>query len=64
VGSAPRIFNEDLTQLELELSRVPELAVEGDWEEMARKELDCDQKTSNVIWSYSETGINPLPGYD
>jgi hypothetical protein len=30
VGSAPRIYNEDLTQLELELSRVLEMAVESD----------------------------------
>jgi hypothetical protein len=27
VGAAPRLYKEDLTQLELELSRVPELAV-------------------------------------
>jgi hypothetical protein len=27
VGAAPRLYNEDLTQLELELSRVPDLAV-------------------------------------
>jgi hypothetical protein len=27
VGTTPRLYNEDLTQLELELSRVPELAV-------------------------------------
>jgi hypothetical protein len=27
VGAAPRLYNEDLRQLELELSRVPELAV-------------------------------------
>jgi hypothetical protein len=27
VGVAPRLYNEDLRQLELELSRVPELAV-------------------------------------
>jgi hypothetical protein len=47
-----------------ELGRVLEMAVEGDWEEMARKELDCDKKTSRVIWSYNETVINPLPGYD
>jgi hypothetical protein len=64
VGSAPRLYNEDLTQLELELGLVLEMAVQGDWEEMARKELDCAKKTSRVIWSYSGTDINPLPGYD
>jgi hypothetical protein len=25
------------------------MAVEGDWEEMARKELDCAKKTSYVL---------------
>jgi hypothetical protein len=28
---------------------VLEMAVECDWEDMARKELDCDKKTSRVI---------------
>jgi hypothetical protein len=36
-GAAPRLYNEHLKQLELELSRVPELAVgriiEKKWEE-------------------------------
>jgi hypothetical protein len=40
------------------------MAVEGDKEEMARNELDCPKKTSCVICSYSETVINPLPGYN
>jgi hypothetical protein len=44
-GSAPRLYNEDLTQLELELGRVLEMAVEDDWEEMARKDLDGSKKT-------------------
>jgi hypothetical protein len=46
------------------LGPVLELAAGGDSEEMARKELDCDKKTSFVIWSDSESVINPLPGYD
>jgi hypothetical protein len=33
-------------------------------EETTRKELDYAKKTSYVIWSYSETVMNPLPGYD
>jgi hypothetical protein len=40
------------------------MAVEGDWEEMARNELGCEKETSYVIWSDSETVINPLPGHD
>jgi hypothetical protein len=37
------------------------MAVEGDLEEMAREKLGCEKKTSYVIWSYSESVINPLP---
>jgi hypothetical protein len=40
------------------------MGVEDDREEMERKELGGDKKTSHVIWNYSETMINPLPGYD
>jgi hypothetical protein len=40
------------------------MAVEGDWEEMSWKELGGAKETSYVIWSDSETVINPLPGYD
>jgi hypothetical protein len=47
-----------------EMGWVLEMAVEGDWEEIARRESDCDKKTSCVIWNYSKTVINPLPGYD
>jgi hypothetical protein len=31
------------------------MAVQDDWEEMARKELDCVKNTSYVIWNNSET---------
>jgi hypothetical protein len=47
-----------------ELGRVLEMAVEGDWEEMASNESDCAKKTSCMIWSDSETVKSPLPGYD
>jgi hypothetical protein len=57
MGSAPRLYNEDLTQLEWELGRVLVMAVEDDWEEIARKELDWKKKTPCLMWSYSETMI-------
>jgi hypothetical protein len=36
----------------------------GSYGIMAWKELDCERKTSCLIWSYSETVINPFPEYD
>jgi hypothetical protein len=41
-----------------------ESAAECDSEEVARRELGCEKKTSPVISRNSETVINPLPGYD
>jgi hypothetical protein len=43
-----------------ELREFPELALGR----MAGKELGYAKKTSCVICSYSETVINPLPGYN
>jgi hypothetical protein len=47
----------------IELGRVLEMAVEGDWEEIARKELGCARKTLCVGWRGTETVINLLLGY-
>jgi hypothetical protein len=40
------------------------MAVEDDWEEMAKKDSGGAKKSSCVIWGDSETATNPLPGYD
>jgi hypothetical protein len=51
VGAALRLYNKELRQLELELSRVPELAVAaedsgvGHWQNSGKKELGCGKKT-------------------
>jgi hypothetical protein len=64
MGSTPRLYSEDPTQLEWELGWVLDMEAEGDWEELARKELDCAKKASCVSLSYSEAVINLVPGYD
>jgi hypothetical protein len=57
VGAVPRLYNEDLRQLELELRESPELAV---GRIMERKELGVIDFL--VCCGYSETLMNPLPG--
>jgi hypothetical protein len=49
VGSAPRLFNEDPRQGEIELRETLGMAVEDDREEMARKELRYANKTSCML---------------
>jgi hypothetical protein len=45
VGAAPRLYNEDLTQLELELGRAPELAVAAEnWESRKSKVIEDNGK--------------------
>jgi hypothetical protein len=61
VGAVSRLYNEDLTQLEGELSWVPQLAA---GRIMARKELGCTKKASYLVWNYTETVMNPLPEKD
>jgi hypothetical protein len=51
-----------------ELSRISELAIAAEnWESRQSKVIENNGKkgkTSCVIWSYSETVMNPLPGND
>jgi hypothetical protein len=52
-GSAPRLYNEDLTQLELELSRVPVLAVAAEnWE--SRQSKVIENNGDKGIWLCKE----------
>jgi hypothetical protein len=48
VGAAPGLYNEDLTQLELEFGRVPELAVAAE---------NSESRESNVIENNGKKGI-------
>jgi hypothetical protein len=69
VGAAPSLYNEDLTQLELELSsgagscsrefRESAGLVYG--RIIAKRELGCTKKRD---FNDKETAMNPLPGYD
>jgi hypothetical protein len=49
VGSALKLYNEDPRPAELELRESPEMAVEDDLEEIARKQLGCAKKTLYVL---------------
>jgi hypothetical protein len=55
--SVPRQYNEDLTQLELELSRVPELAVEAEnWESRQSKAIENNRKKGIMLWIEDSVG--------
>jgi hypothetical protein len=49
VGSVPRLHNEYPSSAEIQVRESLEVAVEDDREEMARKELSRDKKTSCVL---------------
>jgi hypothetical protein len=48
--SAPRLYNEDLGQLEIEFGLVLETVVQDDWQEMARKKFGGAKKIQ--VWVY------------
>jgi hypothetical protein len=65
VGSIPRLYNED--------PRPAELMIEESRESVEGWQFSCEEKSCKsgivkrrlyVCYSYSETVINPLPGYD
>jgi hypothetical protein len=58
VGAAPRLCKQDLRQLELELS-----SGDGSWQNNGKKGIKQCKEDFIVCWSYSETVMNPLPGY-
>jgi hypothetical protein len=49
VGSAPRLYNEDPRPAEEQLRESLETAVEDVGEQMARKVLGCEKKTSCAV---------------
>jgi hypothetical protein len=44
-----RLYNEDSMPAEIELMESLEIAIVDDWEELAKKELGSEEKTSCVI---------------
>jgi hypothetical protein len=48
-GSDPRLSTEDPRPAEIELRESLQMAVNDDWEELARKELGCEKETSCVL---------------
>jgi hypothetical protein len=59
VFSRTRVVDQCRTVVGRELGQVLDVAVKSDREEMARNELGCDLKTSDVISSASKNVINP-----
>jgi hypothetical protein len=49
VGPDPRLYNEDSRPAEESLRKSLAMAVDGDWEELARNELGYAKKTSCVL---------------
>jgi hypothetical protein len=60
VGSAPKMYNEDLTQLKLELGRVLEMAVQGDWLKKGKKGIRLCQEDYMCELKWQRDCIKPV----